>query len=202
MTVRQEAGGDLLFAQQTLQLGLRAGVPAGLLLRRRLVERRAGRQLLDQEQDFVVVHGVDHGPGGAECLAVVTQVEFQIGEVVAGGQVLGVPAEDAFGEGGEIVEIGVGLVAEGDAGWTADEGAERLLELDDVAVEHGLGLDQGGWGDHQADGLEESQPGLVGKELGVAFGHGYLFRTPTGLYPTAQGKRSATLGMRRTRFEP
>ncbi len=53
-----------------------------------------------------------------------------LGEIAVAGQVLGIPAEDAVGEGGEIVEIGVGLVAEGGAGRTADEGAEGLLELD------------------------------------------------------------------------
>ena len=46
-------------------------------------------------------------------------------------------------------------------------GLQRLLDWDDVIVEDDLGFEQGGGGDHQADGLDKAKPGFVRFAFGI-----------------------------------
>jgi len=142
-------------------------------------------ELLDEEEPAAGVAcggvfgvgGDGDGPGGGERLAVLGEGDGErLGELAGGDEVGGrVPAEEGFGEAGEARDVkrerggelarSAGLRARGET-----ERVEGGADGGEVAVDVGLGGDEGGGRGHDADGLEEADPVVVGAELGVV-GH-------------------------------
>ena len=173
--VAQQAHGDAHLAQQALEAGLGARLPAaGVVVLGRAVEVGGAGDHADQHQPPLRRRGVGGRARvgdrvrGPQHVAVVGQGEAEVvGQGPAGQapQVVVVPVEDVGEEAGQVVDGGLGLVVVvvGDA----DLVAQPLLQLDDLPARHDAGADEGGGRDDEADRLQVADPLAVLVQLGA-----------------------------------
>ena len=175
--VREQADRDLRAAQEPLETGLRAGLPAMVRGLGRVIEADPGLDLLEQQEPLRLgsrrVREFPDGVGRTQRLVVLGQRDFQgirkRSAFTGSDQIGRFPAENVGRKLGELPDrrSGVGFALQDDV---LDAVEEAGMVGDDVLVRVRPGGGQRGRRDDQAHGLEVAEPFLVRDQFRVS-GH-------------------------------